>query len=87
MKAVFMMFLLAATVAVSTSAFANADDRRWIAQCIRDNASENARTSVIRKYCTCMDNKMSNNETRSITQWEKTHPREEAQCSRQAGWK
>ena len=28
---------------------------------------------VVLKYCTCMNNKMSDNETQSITQWEKTH--------------
>ena len=34
-----------------------------------------------------MNNKMDNNETRSITQWEKTHKAEQAACSKEAGWK
>jgi len=39
------------------------------------------------KYCTCMNNKMSNNETQSITQWEKTHVAERKACDKEAGWK
>lgn len=34
-----------------------------------------------------MNEKMSDNETKSITEWEKTHPKEEAECSAKAGWK
>ena len=34
-----------------------------------------------------MNNKMDDNETRSITQWEKTHESEAKACSRAAGWK
>jgi hypothetical protein len=39
------------------------------------------------KYCTCMNNKMSDDETQSITQWEKSHPTERAACDKKAGWK
>ena len=31
---------------------------------------------MVLKYCTCMNNKMSDNETQSITQWEKSHATE-----------
>jgi hypothetical protein len=34
-----------------------------------------------------MNNKMDNNETRSITQWEKANPRASEACSKEAGWK
>ena len=34
-----------------------------------------------------MNNKMSSNETLSITAWEKTHPKEVAACDKEAGWK
>ena len=64
----------------------NADDVKWINQCIDDNKGGAAAT-VIRKYCTCMNEKMDNNETRSISQWEKTHPRERAACDKESGWK
>lgn len=62
-------------------------DAKWIAECINDNANANVAPEVIAKYCTCMNDKMDRNETRSITQWEKTHPIERADCDRQAGWR
>ena len=34
-----------------------------------------------------MNNKMDDNETQSITQWEKTHHTERDACSKAAGWK
>jgi hypothetical protein len=33
-----------------------------------------------------MNNKMDENETKSITQWEKTHPDEMAACDKESGW-
>jgi len=33
-----------------------------------------------------MNEKMSDNETRSITEWEKSHPVERRACDKQAGW-
>ena len=62
------------------------DDVKWINQCMKDNQG-GAKEDVVRKYCTCMNNKMDDNETQSITQWEKKHPKERAACDREAGWK
>jgi hypothetical protein len=42
---------------------------------------------VVLKYCTCMNNKMDDNETLSITAWEKIHVAEAKACDREAGWK
>ena len=67
-------------------AFANADDAKWIAQCLKDNKDAKVSVEVITKYCTCMNNKMSDNETQSITQWEKSHPKERAECDKESGW-
>ena len=64
----------------------SADDLKWINQCIADNKGQ-ASDAVIRKYCMCMNDKMSDNETRSITEWEKTHPAERTACDRESGWK
>jgi hypothetical protein len=64
-----------------------ADDTKWITQCVNDNKDEGQAAPVILAYCTCMNNKMSNNETRSITQWEKSNPRSMEACSREAGWR
>ena len=66
---------------------ADADDVKWIAQCLKDNQDAKVEVSIIQKYCTCMNNKMSSNETQSITQWEKTHPAERKACDKEVGWK
>jgi hypothetical protein len=47
----------------------------WVNQCVHDNKG-GAADDVVLKYCTCMNNKMSDNETQSITAWEKSHPTE-----------
>lgn len=80
--------LFAAFVGVGLSgiSFANEDDANWVARCLRDNARENASVETITKYCTCMNNKMSDNETLSITAWERTHPNAMAACEKEAGW-
>jgi hypothetical protein len=76
---------------VSTASMAqqmNADDMKWINQCISDNRGEPGATPAIaRAYCMCMNEKMDNNETRSITQWEKANPRARKDCEGKAGWK
>jgi hypothetical protein len=75
--------------AISAPAFAQrqtADDTKWITECVSDNKDEGQSAPVVLKYCTCMNNKMSNNETRSITQWEKANPNAQEACSREAGW-
>jgi hypothetical protein len=65
---------------------ATADDAKWIGQCVSDNKG-GAADDVLRKYCTCMNGKMSETETQSITQWEKAHAAERAVCDKEAGWK
>ena len=64
----------------------NADDVKWINQCIADNKG-GASDAIIRKYCVCMNEKMDNNETRSITQWEKANPAARHACDRELGWR
>ena len=76
-----------AAVLSSGPARADSDDIKWIGQCVKDNKDEGQTPEVIMAYCSCMNNKMSSNETRSITQWEKTHKREMEACATQAGWK
>jgi hypothetical protein len=90
MKYVVWAGLLGACL-LSTAASAqqmNADDLKWVNQCIRDNAHEAGATpAIVRAYCVCMNEKMDENETRSITQWEKSHPTERKACDKQAGWR
>ena len=85
------LLLGAAALAVSSvtpaAAQQSADDVKWIKVCVDDNKDEGQTSTVVLSYCTCMNNKMSNNETRSITQWEKANPRAQEACGREAGWK
>ncbi|HWD58254.1 MAG TPA: hypothetical protein VG308_08260 [Stellaceae bacterium] len=84
-----LAFALIATASLfgSAAAYADADDAKWVAQCVQDNKNEKASIDVITKYCTCMNNKMSSNETQSITQWEKTHATERQACDKESGWR
>jgi hypothetical protein len=73
---------------VSTTAVrANADDVAWIKRCISDNAEEGQTAETVSVYCSCMNNKMSSDETLSITAWEKLHPAEQEACSKKARWR
>lgn len=84
---VAMLALLASVSAAGSVLAASTDDVKWINQCTQDNKDEGAKEDVVLKYCTCMNNKMDNNETQSITKWEKTHKTEQTACSKEAGWK
>jgi hypothetical protein len=90
MKRLSFALVLTGSVLMSNAALAQqmtADDLKWINQCIGDNKDQGAKSDVVRKYCICMNEKMDNNETQSITQWEKTHAKERKECDRVAGWK
>lgn len=79
---------IALSITCSAAALAGAaDDVKWINKCIQDNKDEGAKASVVQIYCTCMNNKMDDNERRSISEWEKTHETERKACEREAGWK
>jgi hypothetical protein len=82
------LLLIAATCALAAGSAraATTDDVKWINQCVKDNKGD-AAENVVLKYCTCMNNKMSENETQSITQWEKSHVAERKACDQEASWK
>jgi hypothetical protein len=86
-KAVLLIF--ASSLLASTAAFADTteDDVTWVNQCIADNKKESASEDVVRKYCVCMNNAMGDEESKSVTEWEKTHPDETKACDKEAGWK
>lgn len=87
MKLTAAMLVAAGLACITGSAgAATTDDVKWINQCVTDNEGGAAK-DVVLKYCTCMNNRMSNDETLSITQWEKTHPNDRKACDQQAGWK
>jgi hypothetical protein len=88
MKATTAVFLAAGALLASSAAFAvTTDDVKWINKCIADSAGMNASASVKLKYCTCMVNKMDDDETLSVTAWEKIHKAEAAACDKESGWK
>jgi hypothetical protein len=80
------LFLTVFTLASGAALAATTDDVKWINACLKDNKG-GAAEAVVLKYCTCMNNKMSDNESQSITQWEKTHVAERKACDKEAGWK
>lgn len=85
-----MKFIAATLVAAGLMCLggvAQADDNaKWIAQCLKDNADAKVPQSVVAAYCACMNNKMDDNETRTITQWEKANPQARKACEKVAGW-
>lgn len=82
------VMMIGAAIAMFAAGQALADDNeKWINQCILDNVDQGQTTEVIRKYCTCMNYKMDDDETRSISEWEKTHEQEAIACENEAGWK
>ncbi len=76
------------TLSHAASAQMTSDDLKWVNQCISDNKGEPGATpAIVRAYCICMNEKMDDNETRTITQWEKANPRARVACEKEAGWK
>ena len=86
MKTTMLVLLAALSVTTTAANAVTTDDVKWINQCVADNKGD-AAAAVVLKYCTCMNNKMSDNEIQSITQWEKTHVAESKACDKEAGWK
>ena len=85
-KSIIRLALCAFAMTCCQSFAQTADDKAWIDRCIRDNKREGASPAVVRAYCACMNNEMSDNETLSITAWEKKNPKTMAMCSKKAGW-
>jgi hypothetical protein len=88
MKPIAAVVLLAGSIFATGAAFAqlSADDVKWINQCIADNKGL-ASADVVRKYCMCMNEEMDDNDSRTITQFEKANPKARAKCDRVSGWK
>ena len=86
MKFLAIAILIVGSALTSTVARADNDDLKWVAKCVQDNADAKVEADVVAKYCACMNEKMDNNETQSITQWEKTHKDERKACEKKSGW-
>lgn len=88
-----MKFTLGAGAAIAGVIFAGfamagPDDAKWVAKCVSDNADAKVAVDIISKYCTCMNNEMDDNETLSVTAWEKTDKGKVAmaKCDKASGW-
>jgi hypothetical protein len=81
---------LAIALVVLTAGVATAqrktDDARWVDQCVRDSVGYAVSERIKVMYCSCMVARMSDNETRSVSQWEQANPRIRDDCARRAGW-
>jgi hypothetical protein len=88
MKLLLGSLAIAAGLAFVAPASAGPDDAKWVARCVSDNAGAKVDVAIISKYCTCMNNEMDNNETRSISTWEKTGDGKVAmaKCDKESGW-
>jgi hypothetical protein len=80
MKLKVSALFFATSILISNFAFADADDETWINQCAADNKNVDVPAAVVKKYCKCMNNKMSDDEMQSITAWEQSHPDETKAC-------
>ena len=87
MKFIAVALLIGLSTLTSGAAYADADDMKWVSKCLADNSDAKVSVEIVTKYCTCMNNQMDSNETKTITQWEKTHPTEMKACEKEAGWK
>ncbi len=82
-----LIILFSGPVMVKDSlASSTSDDIQWIAECMRDKRNQGQSAEVVRKYCECMVSKMDDDETQSVTEWEKFHPQERKTCDKKAGW-
>jgi hypothetical protein len=70
---------------IAGTAAAN-DDVKWVNKCIADSAGIKGTMQQKTMYCSCMVGKMDDNETRSVTQWEKANPAAMKDCEKRSGW-
>lgn len=86
MKAITLTLSVAIALVAGSAMAQKTDDVKWVNQCVRDSAGYSVSEQIKIMYCTCMVSKMSDNETRSVTQWEKANPATRDDCARRAGW-
>ena len=85
MKYTIVGIMVLSLISVNHLVFAETDssedDQDWITQCIKDHENE-IPSKALQKYCQCMNDKMGDDEMRSICGWEKTHPKEKSDCEK-----
>ncbi len=83
--AMFFTFFLSLLVCGQV-ALAGSDDVKWITQCMEDNKDAKVSSEVIHRYCACMNEKMDDQDTLSISEWEVLHPDAMSECEILSGW-
>ena len=88
MKAIALLSVaaLVLTAGVASAQKRQTDDAQWVDQCVRDSVGYAVSERIKVMYCSCMVARMSDNETRSVSQWEQANPRIRDDCARRAGW-
>lgn len=88
MRRIFISLAVAALfIGVNVPSFASSEENNdWITQCMEDNKKEGQEVETVMIYCHCMNEAMSESETRSITEWEQANPDTAEACSEKAGW-
>ena len=86
-RGIFAVLVSGLLVAFASGEAGASEDAKYVDQCVRDSAGMAATQQVKIMYCTCMVGKMDDNETRSVSQWERANPAVATECARLAGWK
>ena len=88
MKILLRSLAILSGLAFASPVFAASDDAKWVAKCVSDNSGAKVKVEIITSYCTCMNNEMDDNETLSVTAWEKTSKGKVAMasCDKKSGW-
>jgi hypothetical protein len=86
-KLMTMSLILAGSVLASPGSIAQPSEDEKVNQCLEDKKDQRVSKAVLIRYCKCMDDEMDDNETESISKWEKSHPKARTECARKAGWK
>lgn len=86
MKSAIITLSFVSCLIASSASAQSTDDVKWVNQCVRDSAGYAVSQQVKIMYCTCMVSKMSDNETRSVSQWERANPAARDDCAKRAGW-
>lgn len=81
-----MLGAVSLVLAMPFTVMAQTPEVRLVNQCISDSAAYPVSDQIKTMYCSCMVAKMSDGETRSVTQFEKANPAIRNDCAKRAGW-
>lgn len=86
MRSAIVALSLSALCFVPLVASAAEMNKDRVEQCVKDNDGAKVQPDIIRRYCACMSEKIGNTDALSVTEWERTHPKEREECDNFSGW-